>query len=63
MREEGVDLWLLHLARLANIVEVNEPLDAVAIGLIGPGAVVPGPQCLVQLIQQLRFTADNRQAA
>jgi hypothetical protein len=40
MSQESVDLRLGHFGGMAHVVEVDEPLDPVAVGLLGPAAVV-----------------------
>jgi len=44
MGQKGVDLRLGHLGRMADVVEMDESLDPVAIGLLGPAAVTPSAQ-------------------
>jgi hypothetical protein len=50
---------VLRALPVAEVMEAEEPLDPGAISVFRPAAVVAGMQCLMQPIQQLRFTADN----
>jgi hypothetical protein len=42
--QEGVDFRLAHLAWVPNVVKEDEPLNPVAVGLLGSRAMVPGAQ-------------------
>jgi hypothetical protein len=44
---------------VAEVMEADEPLGPYHVCVFRPAAVVAGTQWLVQLIRQLRFTADN----
>jgi hypothetical protein len=48
--QEGVDLGLGHFAGVAHVVEEDEALDPVAIGLLGPAAVMASVQGLAQAV-------------
>lgn len=52
MRQQGVDLRLGHLRWMANVVEVDESLHPLAIGLLSSTAVVPRTQRLANLVKE-----------
>jgi len=57
MRQEGVDLRLGHILGMADVVEVDEPLDPVDVGLFSSAAVVTGTQGVLHLVERPGFAA------
>ena len=53
VRDEGVDLGLRHVRRVAEPVEADVPPHPEAVGLLGAAAVVARPQGALQLIDEL----------
>ena len=52
VRDEGVDLGLRHVGRVAEPVEADVPPHPQAVGLLGAAAVVARPQGALQLVDQ-----------
>ena len=53
VRDEGVDLGLRHVGRVAEPVEADVPPHPEAVGLLGAAAVVARPQGALQLVDEL----------
>ena len=53
VRDEGVDLGLRHVGRMAEPVEADVPPHPEAVGLLGAAAVVARPQGALQLVDEL----------
>ncbi len=52
MREKRVDLRLGHLRRVTHVMEVDESLDPMTIGLLGPLAVMARAERLAQTVEE-----------
>jgi hypothetical protein len=50
MGQVGVDLGFGHLRRVAKVVEIDKPLDPMAIGLLGPSTVMAGAQGFAETV-------------
>jgi L-alanine-DL-glutamate epimerase-like enolase superfamily enzyme len=55
MRDEGVDLGLAHLARMALVVKEDEAADPGDVRLLGPQAVVAGADRHADSVEQARL--------
>lgn len=53
MRQEGIDLRLGHVGWMPDVMEEDEPLDPLAIALLGPAAVVAGSESVAEAIEEL----------
>jgi hypothetical protein len=60
MCQESIDLRFGHFGRVANFMEVYEPLYPLTIGLLSPTAVVAATQCLAKLLQEPWFFRNAR---
>ncbi len=55
MGQKGIDFRLGDLHRMAHMVEKDETFDPMAVGLLGPTAVMARAQGFPQLIEEFRF--------
>ena len=53
--QESVNSLFGHLRRMAHVVEIDKPLDPVAVSLLGSPAVMAGAQGLTQTVEKFRF--------
>jgi hypothetical protein len=60
MCQESIDLWFGHLGRVADLMEIYEPLDPLTIRLLSPAAVVAATQCLAKLLQEPWFSCNGQ---
>jgi hypothetical protein len=51
MGQERIDLRLSHFGWVAYVMEVNESLDPVPVGLLRATPIMPGPQGFAQAVQ------------
>ena len=61
--DEGVDLGLRHVCRVAEPVKADVPPHPQAVGLLGAAAVVARPQGALQLVDELGHRPSLAQAA
>ncbi len=61
--QESIDLGLGHLRRMAHVVEIDEPFDPMAIGLLSSSAVMAGAQGFTEAVQKFRFCGVRRRMA
>ena len=58
--EKPGNLRLAHLCRMALVVKEDEPLDPADIRFLCHVAIVPGPDCLADLVEQPWFCCAGR---